>query len=249
MNRFVRRSVACVIVCALAVSVSGDVRGQGAHARRGRDRQKLDTNLREVLDRGARTSQRVIIRVRGGEGDAVRRTLKAHGDAVVADHESLNALTAVVHAEDLEALAERDGVLSISTDAVVRAKLLGGLLGGLLNVVGSLVKVVASVLLPSGADTSGPAVPPSVLRATLGTGSTWTGRGIGVAVIDSGLEMSSEFEGRVTAFYDFTKGESRRTPTTTTDTGHTLPAPSAAPARCPPRASIGVLRRTCGSRF
>ena len=56
--------------------------------------------------------------------------------------------------------------------------------------------MVGNVLLPNGADTSGPTVPPAVLRQTLGVNnSTWTGRGVGVAVIDSGLEMSSEFPG------------------------------------------------------
>ena len=80
-------------------------------------------------------------------------------------------------------------------------------MGGLVNTVVAVVNVVANVLLPNGADTSGPAVPPAVLRSTLGVnGSQWTGRGVGVAVIDSGLEMSSDFSGRVTAFYDFTTG-------------------------------------------
>jgi len=61
-----------------------------------------------------------------------------------------------------------------------------------------VVGTVVDVLLPNGADTSGPTVPPAVLRQTLGVNnSTWTGKGIGVAVIDSGLEMSSEFSGRV----------------------------------------------------
>jgi serine protease AprX len=82
-----------------------------------------------------------------------------------------------------------------------------GLLGGLLGVVGGLLNTVGSILLPNGADTSGAAVPPAVLRSTLGVSSTsWTGRGVGVAVIDSGLEMSYEFQGRVRAFYDFTNG-------------------------------------------
>ena len=55
---------------------------------------------------------------------------------------------------------------------------------------------VVGIVLPNGADTQGPAVPPAVLRETLGVNnSTWTGRGVGVAVIDSGLEMSSEFHG------------------------------------------------------
>jgi len=34
---------------------------------------------------------------------------------------------------------------------------------------------------------------------------------VGVALIDSGLEMSAEFHGRVTAFYDFTEGRTRKT--------------------------------------
>jgi hypothetical protein len=205
MTGLLRRSVGCALVFALAVGTAGDMQGKAPDARQRRDRQKLDTNLRAALDGGTRKSQRVIIRVRDGEGAAVRRALQAHGHPIIAEHESLGALTAVVHAEDLDALAERDGVLSVSTDAVVRAKLLG-LVGGVLKVVVGVVVAVVNVVLPSGADTEGPAVPPSVLRATLGVGSTWTGRGIGVAVIDSGLEMSSEFEGRVTAFYDFTNG-------------------------------------------
>ena len=48
---------------------------------------------------------------------------------------------------------------------------------------------------------------PAVFRQTLGVDSTsWTGKGVGVAVIDSGLEMSAEFQNRVKAFYDFTNG-------------------------------------------
>ena len=46
----------------------------------------------------------------------------------------------------------------------------------------------------------------SARRRSAWTTTNWTGRGIGVAIIDSGLEMSSEFTGRVTAFYDFTTG-------------------------------------------
>jgi serine protease AprX len=200
-----RLSVAIVFLAALAAT--GDVQGTiAAASRRAQDRQKLDINLRAALDAGRRESQRVIIRTRAGETAEIRRTLSAHGDQVVADHESIDALTAVVHADDLDALAARDGVISVSTDAIVEAKLLTGLIGGLLRTVGGLVEVVGSVLLPNGADTQGPAVPPAVLRDTLGLKNTWSGRGIGVAVIDSGLEMSSEFTGRVTAFYDFTRG-------------------------------------------
>lgn len=151
----------------------------------------------------------MIIRARESARASIRQRLSAHGDSIVAEHPSIDALTAVVHADDLEVLASQDGVISVSADAVVRPS---GLLGGLLGIVGGLVQVVGTVLLPSGADTSGPAVSPAVLRSTLGLGSTWTGRGVGVAVIDSGLEMSYDFQGRVRAFYDFTRGGIATTP-------------------------------------
>ncbi|HEY3043218.1 MAG TPA: S8 family serine peptidase, partial [Vicinamibacterales bacterium] len=178
-------------------------------------RARLDTRLRAVLDETAPATQRVIIRVRPGSRLTLRESLTAHGDQILAEHDSLDALTAVVHGEDLGDLADKDFVLSVSSDAIVRPHgLLDGLLGGVGNVVDAavgtlvnVVQVVGTIILPNGADTSGPTVPPTVLRQTLGVdNSTWTGKGVGVAVIDSGLEMSSEFSNRVTAFYDFTKG-------------------------------------------
>ncbi len=199
------RSSLVAFLAALLV-LSGEVGSTVSASQRGRNRHKLDLNLRAALDAGRREPQRVIIRTRPGDRSSVRRAVTEHGDRLLADHESIDALTAVVGAEGLDQLASQPGVVSISTDAVVEAKLLGGLLGGLLNVVGSLTKTVGLLLLPNGADTDGAAVPPQVLRQTLGLDNTWSGRNIGVAVIDSGLEMSSEFQGRVTAFYDFTGG-------------------------------------------
>ena len=207
-----RRNVTVAIAFALAVGAGGDTAGTAAAQRHRSNRHKLDINLRAALDAGRRDSQRVIIRTRAGERSALRRALTTHGDRIIADHDSIDALTAVVHGDDLEALADRAGVLSVSTDAVVEAELLDGLLGGLLRLTGSLVEVVGSVLLPNGADTEGPAVAPQVLRETLGVDGEWSGRGIGVAVIDSGLEMSSEFKGRVRAFYDFTRDGAATSP-------------------------------------
>jgi serine protease AprX len=183
--------------------------------------ERLDTRLRELVAARDGEAQRVIIRVRRGARAAMRQQLEQHGDSVLAEHASVEALTAVVHGDDLARLAVSDGVESVSTDAVIRARLLGGLLGGLLGtvggVVGGLVGTVGGLLggvgliLDPAKNTEGPPVPPAVLRQTLGTGSTWTGRGVGVAVIDSGLEMSSDFENRVMAFYDMTAGKTLRT--------------------------------------
>ena len=186
--------------------------------------ERLDKHLRAVLDDGASRPQRVIIRVRPGSRTAVRNSLTAHGDQILGEHESIDGLTAVVHGEDLAALNDNDEILSVSTDAIVRTdSLLGGLLGGVVKLVVAVVDVVVDVvgvLLPNGADTAGPVVAPAVLRQTLGVDNTsFTGRGVGVAIIDSGLEMSAEFQYRVTAFYDFTNGRSLAT-TPSDDYGH-----------------------------
>jgi serine protease AprX len=177
--------------------------------------QRIDAHLREVLQRPGSTSHRVIVRVRSGQAAAVQRRLAARGGRVIADHQSLGAVTAVVPAASLAALANDASVLSLSTDAVVRpAGQIGGLVDGLrttldgvsgtgTGLLGGLVDTVGNIIDPS--MTTGPAVPPAVLRETLGLGR-WSGRGVGVAVIDSGLEMSSEFQGRVAAFYDMTGG-------------------------------------------
>ncbi len=165
---------------------------------------RLDATLRALVARHEQAPQRVIIRVRPGGEAALKRTLSALGGRVVSEHGSIGAVTAIVGGGDLGALADLDSTLSVSADAIVRPS---SLLGLLTSVTSSLLETVADVILPGGADTSGPAVPPSVLRATLGVeGSSLTGRGVGVAVIDSGVEMSAEFRGRIAAFYDMTGG-------------------------------------------
>ena len=193
------------IVALVALSSLG-LRGANApHSRRGGH---LDDSLRAAMDAGDTRSQRVIIRVRHDSAASIRDGLSAHGDRILVDHPSIDALTAVVHGQDLATLAANDDILSVSSDAIVRPH---GLLGGLLGLVGNVLKVTTGILLPNGADTAGPPVAPASLRQTLGVdNTTWSGRGVGVAVIDSGLEMSSEFQNRVTAFYDFTNGRLRR---------------------------------------
>jgi serine protease AprX len=217
MTAFARHwGLRIVVVIALAVTSLGDARVFARESRAGATYARLDLRLREALDARRTEPQRVIIRVRGGQRSAMRQALQAHGDQVVAEHASLDALTAVVHGDDLAELASRDGVVSVSTDAIVQARggLLGGLLGGVVGVVGGLVGGlvdtlggVVGIVLDPAENTEGPAVPPQVLRETLGLGSTWTGRGVTVAVIDSGLEMSYDFQDRVLAFYDFTGGK------------------------------------------
>ena len=182
---------------------------------------KLDGLLRVDVDQQAGGARRVLIRTTAADKDALRQLLASQGNQVLADLDEGDTLNVVVPAESLEALAKSGKVLGISADAVVRPHgLLDGLVGGLLGTVtqtltgtvGGLLNTVGNILDPALDDPSaGEPVPPAVLRATLGVQDSWTGRGVTVAVIDSGLEMSSEFQGRVKAFYDFTNGQTKAT--------------------------------------
>lgn len=203
MHRGVVRAVTAAAAIA-AITLSPMAPATTAAPAPARRTSRLDLTLQKLVDRGVQEPQRVIIRVRPGRRAALGQSLRGHGDRLVAEHSSIDAITAVVHGTDLAALANDDSILSISADAIVRPTGLLGLVGVLTS---SLLETVGNVILPGGADTSGPAVSPAVLRSTLGVDDTsLSGRGVGVAVIDSGLEMSAEFNGRVTAFYDMTGG-------------------------------------------
>src|ERR1044072_5591440 len=115
---------------------------RGAGPRQVQHRGRLDTNLRALVDGAAPERQRVIIRVRPGNRPELERSLTATGDQIVAEHDASDTLTAFVHGADLGELADKDFVLSVSTDAIVRPH---GLLDGLLGLVGGVVKTLGTV--------------------------------------------------------------------------------------------------------
>jgi len=209
------------LATALALLVVADHRTHAQGLRVAQHLKKLDGLLRLDVDQQAGGARRVLIRTTAADKEALRQLLASQGNAILPDLDGDNTLNVVVPAESLEALAKSGKVLGISADAVVRPHgLLDGLVGGLLGTVtktvtgtvGLLVNTVGNVLDPALDDpTKGEPVPPAVLRATLGLQESWTGKGVTVAVIDSGLEMSSEFQGRVKAFYDFTGGKTQAT--------------------------------------
>lgn len=103
--------------------------------------------------------------------------LERHGDKVVAEMTSISALAVDMHGGDAELLARDPNVEGISVDAPVHA-----------TDAGTSVSTVLGV----------------GLRETLGVTSSWTGAGVGIAVIDSGLDATGDFGTRVRARYDFT---------------------------------------------
>jgi len=211
------RWVRGVLATALALLMVADHRTHAQGLQVAQHLKKLDGLLRLDVDQQAGGARRVLIRTTAADKEALRGLLAAQGNEILPDLDGDDTLNVVVPAESLEALAKSGKVLGISADAIVRPHgLLDGLLGTVTKVltgtVDTLLGTIGNVLDPSLDDASaGDPVPPAVLRATLGLQESWTGKGVTVAVIDSGLEMSSEFQGRVKAFYDFTNGKAQST--------------------------------------
>jgi serine protease AprX len=135
--------------------------------------------------------------------------LVAHGDVVEAEHSTLDALTAYLHGEDLEPLANDPCVLTVSSDAEVSPS------GAWWN--GAAVERAVRLFQARFGELrrSSSKAPPAVgeVRALLGLEpDDETGRNVGVAIIDSGLELSEDFDRRRVDFWDFTRGGRRWLP-------------------------------------
>jgi serine protease AprX len=191
VNRFVRlssRALITALVAIIAAPVSAESR---------RSHPKTDLAIQRAIRGGAGTLRVIISVADPNERLAIRKALESHGDSIKSEHPLVGAFAAEIHAGDVSQLANYPGVQFVSVDAPVSAGAAtygtdwGSSSGG-------------SIDTTTTTSTAG------VLRSTLGlppvAGSGPTGRGIGVAVIDSGISPSLDLGFRITGFYDFTKG-------------------------------------------
>ena len=126
---------------------------------------------------------RVIVTSEQGRSDDVTETLARKSHRVVAKHSSIDSITVELPAAALSELASEPAIKRISLDAEVVS---------FLDEVGTLS---TNMLLP-----------------TLGLPSHgYTGAGVGVAVLDTGIISHSEIA--VAAFYDFVNGGKATKPT------------------------------------
>ena len=112
--------------------------------------------------------------------------------------QTLNTVTLELPANLVEQLSEHADTVGISIDAEVRAS-----------------QTIEHALPQRGEPVTG-----KQLRATLGVKPTDGGRGVGVAIIDSGIAPTGDLAGRISAFYDFTGDSAPRATTPSDGYGH-----------------------------
>ena len=159
---------------------------------------KVDSALRAALTTNA-PAQPVIISVNPGCRPNIRQALEQHGDAIRAEHTLIDAVSARVHSSDIDALAKSACVKSVAIDATVHASATTAQLSGAVLDASATLQTTTTI---------------NTLRDTLGLPHTAaqntsfpTGAGgLGAAIIDSGIQPNSDFTGRITGFWDFTRG-------------------------------------------
>lgn len=163
-------------------------------------RSKLDDHLQRLADaQNGKSRVDVIVKVRGNGLGQVARKILRRGDKVRGRQPSAGLLAAEVRREDLAALAADPAVESVSVDAPVSA------FGAAAASADTEPTVHAAKRKSHRSDGTARA---DALRQTLGVdGLPYSGSGIGVAIIDSGIQPMVDFGVRITAFRDFTKND------------------------------------------
>ena len=171
---------------------------------------KVDKLLREVA---SDAPQAVIIRTRPEAKDRVRNRLSKRGRT--ADHQLISGFGAELTRREIAAAADDPDVLSVSVDADVTASSSfnsNSNSNSKKNSGGDSTTTVQASVNPEWATVS-------ALRQSLGIHESFTGSGMTVAVIDSGIQNSVDFSGRIVGAYDFTSGKTL-TVTPTDEYGH-----------------------------
>lgn len=160
--------------------------GPAAPAAGDSGRAKLDRVLREARPDSL---EPVILQARPGGLAALRAACARLGIRVESEHPALDALTVSVRGADLAALAADSSVLAASSDAEVTA----------FGTPGS-GKATGNGANGAGTREVG-------LTEALGLSpSRFAGRGINIAVVDSGIDAASDAGANVAGFWDFTAG-------------------------------------------
>ena len=159
---------------------------------------KIDRLLQQAAEGSAR---QVILRTTADGKERIKKKLSNRGHRLVV-HGIISAITAELDDREIADLRSDPGVLSVSADARVRAMASGN--KGTGSGVTTATVPVADAIAAAGS-TDATAV--SAIKKVLGIQDWFTGSNVTVALIDSGLQNSIDFSGRIAGFYDFTDGK------------------------------------------
>jgi len=174
---------------------------------------KLDKKLAAAVQQVPK-SESIIIRAKTvADLELLKQALVAHGDVIEAEHPEINAITVVVHGDDVLPIAEFGGTVSVSENAVVKA---GAVSQGQARKQAK-AKAKKATRKAAARKSNNKRTTKASTKVVeflgdarkmqgLGTGMP-TGKGVGVAVIDSGIDFSDDFYAVITGFYDFTQGD------------------------------------------
>jgi serine protease AprX len=227
MTRLLSRlTVAGLTGAALLICLPQASFAQGATWRPSYAAAKLDKKLRRAVELAPKT-ETIIIRAKdAGSLELLKQALVAHGDVIVSEHPEILAITVVVYGDTILPIAEFGGTVSVSEDAIVQA---GAANRGQAKKAGR-VKAKKAIKKVQATKSNRKRTVKASTRVVevlgdsrqmqgLGPGMP-TGKGVGVAVVDSGIELSDDLAGAVSAFYDFTQGDYPVPTTPYDDFGH-----------------------------
>ncbi len=167
---------------------------------------KLDRVLNKVVqtDRDSGKRHEVIVRARPGYGSWLRAQLLEVGVRIRSEHPSIDAMALALTAAEINTLCGGGAVEHCSSNPVVTATAALPTRGG----PATPGKPEAGSKSADPEKKVGPPAKVNTLLGNIGLGASHTGgTGVTVALIDSGIEPSRAFQGRIKAFYDYTDVE------------------------------------------
>jgi len=181
---FPPRDVSAQMLSNLLGGLNGNGRADSSWSSRNADKE-----VQKAVRSGKKT--RVIVRYKAGARGRMQTWMKTSGKngRMRGESQRGGTVTMELDAEAVKLLSSNGDTLGISIDAPVYASYI--------------------FTPPLGSNSENPyagtyAYDGQSLRKTLGVKATDVGRGVGVAIIDSGIAPTADLTGRISAFYDFT---------------------------------------------
>src|SRR5688572_12085242 len=176
-----QRSLSWALALLFIATLPSHILPVRAQSARGQERSgKFDSAVEAASRKGVEKIS-VIISVDSQNRPNLKRFLAAGKHQMRWEHTVVSAISVEIPVSALERISNLPGVSAVSFDAPVA--------GEQLNTTTPITTT------------------PALVRETLGLAPTsGTGKGVGVAVIDSGIAPVADFGNRVVRFYDFTRG-------------------------------------------